>query len=279
MFPRRAIIESITPQWWENQYVGDGYRAACNHEMALRVAKNPAAFQGRISNETIDQYCRYVRNGCKGSLNNPVLASGERGQWHHDVGKKRFLLLSETDHKGVNTLPSKGHGSGTNLAGGGNKTWGRKPARSAVLTTTSKRWLSFVGLDILLSTSSMYLSGERRKEAYLVNAGAAVAAGAGAVIAESLIVSAFPLSQGVTQSYLSGLALGAGGPASWVGTLVYLLTRQAIMIGWRSHEMAQARRVERACVLSERNARLAILLCRLKDNTIRLQQIIHGAKQ
>lgn len=260
--------------FWETEFIED-YRGSMNRHMARLVAKNPEKYRGVLSTDTIDQYVSWAKNG-KGPLNNPVLANGEICEYHHDVGSKRILVLSKNEHRGLDTLPSKGHGSGTDFAGGGNMTWGQRQPFDKVLGTTAARWGGVAGFDLVATTLVLTMSGCKDKSQYIANAGSVLAAALAATMSESLMTLAFPLSAGVTQGWIGLVALGTGGPAAWIASGVYLATRQAIMYVWDKRQLEQAARVEDACRQAERNERLWALQHRFDQNTETLKSIVSG---
>ena len=126
---------------------------------------------------------------------------------------------------------------------------------------------------------ALSISGCKDNSQYIANAGSVAAAWLAASLSESLVVNAYPLSGGVTSRWAGQIAIGAGGPASWIATGVYLVTRMAIMYGWKEYQLAQAAKIERACKKAERTERLLLLDQHLSQNSIRLQNIVKGLPQ
>lgn len=257
----------------EVKFVGKGYKRAMQEDLASRVAKNPKQFENVFSKETIEQYVKWDKMK-SGPLNNPILKSGQRCEFHHDVGRKEFQVLPVNEHRIDKKLPSKGHGSGSNFAGGGEQVWGEKPKSPNVIKATSLRWGGVAGSDILVSSALLWMSGNRNGAEYLANVGSAGAACFAAVGSESLLVGLMPLSAGTTPTYIGGVAICSGGVASWIATGVYFIVRQAVMYGWRQYQIQQAKRIELACKKAERDERIVWLRKGLERNTESLKALI-----
>lgn len=261
--------------FWETEFVDD-YRGAMKRYVAKLVSTSPDKYTKVFSNETIEQYVNWAKNGYKSALNNPVLISGERCEFHHDVASKKMLVLTQSEHRGTQTLSSKGHGSGTNIAGGGNMTWAQKHSFSQYMEMSAVRWGSFAGIDLLSSTITLSVSGTHDKSQYIANAGSVASACLAATLSESLFCTAYPLAAGTTPAWLGFIPICSGGVATWVASGVYMLTRYAVMYGWNQHHIEQARRVEDACKKAEQKARIG-LLCGLVDyNSTELNNIVRS---
>ena len=273
----KDIILSKKVHFWENEFLED-YRGAMNRYAARLVAGNPEQYESVFSKDTIEQYVEWAKNG-KGALNNPVLRNGEVVEWHHDVRSKRILGLSKSEHRINQTLPSKGHGSGTNIAGGGNLTWANKRPFGEIIGPTAARWGGIAGLDLVSSSLALSLSGCRDKNQYIANTGSIAAAWLAATLSESLMVYAFPLSAGATSQWVGRVAIGSGGPASWIATGIYFATRYLVLCGWDEYQLAQAAKVEQACKRAERDERILILTRNMAENTEKLLQIVTGVPQ
>ena len=254
------------------------YRPAMNKYIAKLVAAEPERYKGTFSDETIQQYVNWAKNG-KGALNNPVLADGSKTAIHHDVAHKQLQLMTKTEHVGTQSLPSKGHGSGTNFSGGGELSWARRQSFPQYLKTAAARWGGIAGFDLLISTAGLATTETNDKNQYVVNTGSVAAAYLSATISESLFCNAFPAAVGTTPAWAGFIPMLSGGVASWVASGVYFITRQAIMYGWNQHQLAQARRIEESCKIAEKRTRLSILGESVEYNSETLNNIVRSVCQ
>lgn len=263
--------------FWENDFAKN-YQRAMDKWLAKEIAKDPEKYRGVFSDETIKLYAESAKTG-KSVPDRKLLklANGDDFEFHHDVASKKILVLSQTEHRGQETLPSMGHGSGTKLAGGGNATWGKRTPFGEVVKVSSVRWGGMAGSDLIASSLALAMGGVKDKDRYIANAGSVGAAFLAATMSESLMVAAFPLSAGTTPIWLGILGVSSGGPAAWVATGVYFGARAAVMYGWNEYQLAQARRIEDACREAERATRVWLLTQSLAQNMQILESIVSGA--
>ena len=163
---------------------------------------------------------------------------------------------------------------------GGNKIWGYKYAENANPTQeilyTAQRWGKFAALDFALSSVALAVEGEKDWKTYAVNAAASATAGSVAWGLESLLITSFPLLQGSTPLFIGGVAVNLGGPASWIATGSFILTKYAIMAGWKHYQLEMAKEVEERCKEGEKMARFNMLKKHAEQNTAQLQAILHS---
>ena len=271
-FPNGSVIMTKKVHFWEHDFEID-YRRAMQKYVSEEVARNPEYYRGKFLDEYIDRCVSSVKNG-EYVRTNPIAANGDMCEFNHCVGAKKFEVLSYKDHRMRDTIPSKGHGSGTRFAGGGDMTWQRTPDVHKVWSASAARWGSVAGIDLVLSSAALIAAETRNKNDYIVNAGSVAAAYLSATITESVLVNAFSLSAGTTPAWFGPFSVGVGGVASWLATGVYFTVRSAVMYGWREYQLEQARRVECACRLSERKMRQMIFAEAIRDNSDKLMCII-----
>ena len=198
------------------------------------------------------------------SWNNPKLTDGTELVWHH--GKKGYELRPKFEHQ------SKPHT-------GGAKTWGYKyaeaskriPYREIILT--AQRWGKFVALDLALSTFGLALSGAQKPEPYLINLVASTTAGCVAWGVESLIITAYPLTQGSTPLFLGECMINIGGPAVWIASGMFFLSKYAIIAGWNKYQVHLATIIEQQCKRAEKKARFLILKDDIRKNNEKLKSL------
>lgn len=272
----KNIVLTKKIHFWETEFIDD-YNGAMKRYIAKQISTNPDKYAKVFSNETIEQYVNWAKNGT-GALNNPVLANGERTEIHHGATKK-LELVTVKEHRGTQTLPSKGHGSGTSFAGGGESLWGSRLSFEQYLKTSAIRWGGIAGFDLLASSASLAISGTADKSQYVANAGSVSAAYLTATISESLFCSAFPAAVGTPPTWSGFIQILSGGVASWVASGVYFITRQAIMYGWNQHQLAQAKRIEESCKIAEKRTRLCILGESVQYNSETLNNIVRSVCQ
>lgn len=272
----KNVVLTKKIHFWETEFIDD-YNGAMKRYIAKQISTNPDKYTKVFSNETIEQYVNWAKNGT-GPLNNPVLANGAKTEIHHGATKKVELLTVE-EHRLTQTMPSKGHGSGTNFAGGGEQIWGSRLSFEQCLKTSAIRWGGIAGFDLLASSASLAISGTADKSQYVANAGSVSAAYLTATISESLFCSAFPAAVGTTPAWAGFIPILSGGVASWVASGVYFITRQAIMYGWNQHQLAQAKRIEESCKIAEKRTRLCILGESVQYNSKTLNNIVRSVCQ
>ena len=165
---------------------------------------------------------------------------------------------------------------------GGAKTYGYKyaeasrqiPNREVILT--AQRWGKFAAIDFALSSMALVIEGEDDWKTYAVNAAASTTAGAVAWSVESLLITSFPLLQGSTPVFLGGAAVNLGGPAAWIATGSFILTKYAVMAGWKKYQLEMANAVEERCQEAEKMARFKLLKKQADQNTAQLQDILNS---
>lgn len=196
----------------------------------------------------------------------PRLKSGEVCVWHHDV-KKQYQLVRASEHGRLRHT-------------GGNTIWGNKFAKSVSpgmkLLTTAFRWTQFSALDFAVSSSFLWLSGERELSHYLVEAGGSVAAGTLAWGTESILVCALPNSAGSAPYIVGGIPFLGGGVATWVATGVFIASKELVGWAWNEYQKREAERVERLCREAEREYRLALLKQSIERNTQALTNLLNN---
>lgn len=277
-YPADAVILKKRVHFWEKEFAStsqnpDGYRKAMQRFVSQDVAKRPEFYKGKFSDEYIEK-CVLKVNAGSYVKTNPITASGEMCEFHHNVATKEIAVISQRNHRLVDSLPSKGHGSGTKFAGGGDLTWAQVPLKRNVWASTALRWSGMAGVDLLLSSAAMFSSNARNKNDYIVNAGSVTAAYLSATVTESLIVNAFSLSAGTTPAWFGRIAVGAGGFASWIASGVYFAMRTAVMYGWKMYQLEQAIRVEKACRASETALRRSSISAAIQENSRILEEIV-----
>jgi len=271
-FPNGSVIMTKKVHFWEREFEIN-YRQAMQKWVSKEVAHNPEYYRGRYSNEYIEKCVSSVKNG--GYVRtNPIDVNGVMCEFHHCVGTKKIEVLSYKDHRMRDTISSKGHGSGSKFAGGGDMTWQQKPNIGKVWSASAARWVSAAGIDLVLSSAALIAAETRDKNDYIVNAGSVAAAYLSATITESVMVNAFSLSAGTTPAWFGSFFVGIGGVASWLASGVYFVVRSAVMYGWSEYQREQARRVENACRLSEQRMRQLVFAEAIQDNSDKLMCLI-----
>ena len=192
------------------------------------------------------------------SFKNPILKDGTKLEWHHD--KNGYVLIPESEHGRLRHT-------------GGAKTWGYKYAEEAQripnreIILTAQRWGQFVALELAFSIIGLAASGEKSPKTYAVNTAASATAGFLAWGVESLIITAYPLTQGSTPLFISGCMVNIGGPACWIASGVFFLSKYAIMSGWNAYQIHMALEVENACRMGEKQARFMLLKKNIAQNS------------
>lgn len=192
------------------------------------------------------------------SWKNPVLKDGTKLEWHH--GKNGYELRPQPEHHSLEHV-------------GGAKTWGYKYAEAAQrlpnreIILTAQRWGKFAALELAFSTIGLAATGETSPEAYIVNTTASATAGFLAWGVESLIITAYPLTQGSTPLFIGGCMVNIGGPASWIASGVFFLSKYAIMSGWKAYQVHVAMEVEQRCRDGEKQVRFMLLKKNIKQNS------------
>ena len=271
-FPNGTVLMTKRVHFWEREFEID-YRSAMQKYVSRQVASDPEYYRGIFSDEYIDRCISRVKDG-KYVKTNPIAANGDMCEFNHCVGSKKFEVLTYKEHKMKDTLPSKGHGSGTKFAGGGDMTWQQTPKTGKIWASSASRWGGIAGIDIILSSAALIASETKDKNDYIVNAGSVAAAYLSATITESMMVKAFSLSAGTTPAWFGSVSIGMGGVASWLASGVYFVMRSAVMYGWKRYQLQQAIRVENACRVSEQAVRRKLLSDSLHDNSDKLMRII-----
>ena len=191
------------------------------------------------------------------SWNNPKLIDGTELQWHH--GKNGYELRPKPEHQ---SLPHEG----------GAKTWGYKYAEAAQripnreIILTAQRWGKFAAMELAFSTIGLVVAGETSPETYIMNTTASATAGFLAWGIESLIISTYPLTQGGTPLFIGSLPINIGGPACWIASGVFFLSKYAIMAGWKSYQIHVAMEVEKRCQEGEKKVRFILLKKQIRHN-------------
>lgn len=260
-FPKFNPLLSYKLNFWETALAQtEQYRKA----MLKIWAEDIANSQGVFDKATIDLYKSYLRGEIGAdSLKNPVLKSGEKTYVHH--ARDVYELVAESEHKRPHT--------------GGNTIWGNKYAKASAklpnreIILTAQRWGKFVALDMAFSTIGLAAAGEPNWQTYAVNAAASTTAGFVAWGIESLLITAFPLTQGGTPIFFAGLAINLGGPASWIASGSFMLVKYAVMTGWKQYQIKEALAVENSCKKAEKNARFRMLKRQCNQNTAKLQAL------
>ena len=258
-FPRfKNIVIKRDLSFWETKLAQTRYYARyLNREFKSYILEHPEQFHP----DTIRDYMA----GLTGR--NPKLADGTLLQWHH--GKDGYELVPVTEHGKTS------HIGGANTYGYKIAEASRKiPFRKTMLAV--QRWGQFVAIDIALSSTALAIDQEKDWKTYAVNAAASTTAGAVAWGIESLLVSSFPLLQGSTPLFVGGVAVNLGGPASWIATGSFILTKYAIMTGWKQYQLEMARRVEERCQEAEKMVRFKMLKKQADQNTAQLQAILQS---
>lgn len=257
-FPKFTPIYKRDLSFWETEFAQSSYyREMFNYKMRQYVVDNPNLFDS----ETVSNYL-------KGDYRkNPVLADGTNTRIHH--GKDGYELVRADEHTATPHV-------------GGNKIWGYKYAEEArrmpnrEIILTAQRWGKFAAIDFALSSVALAIEGENDWKTYAVNAGASATAGAVAWGIESLLITSFPLLQGSTPIFIGSLTINLGGPASWIATGSFILTKYAIMAGWEELQTEMANAVEERCKEGEKMARFNLLKRQANRNTAQLREIIES---
>ena len=261
-FPKFNPLLSYKLNFWETTLAQtEYYRKAMLKIWAEDIANRSDVFD----KATIDLYKSYLRGEVGAdSLKNPILKSGEATKVHH--ARDGYELIAESEHKLSHT--------------GGAKTYGYKYAKASAklpnreIILTAHRWGKFVALDMAFSTIGLAASGESNWQTYAINAAASTTAGFIAWGIESLLITAFPLTQGGTPMFIGGCAINLGGPASWIATGSFILIKYAVMTGWKQYQIQEALAVEMRCKQAEKNARFRILKRQSEQNTEKLQSFL-----
>jgi len=255
-YPKLDAIVRRDLRFWETSLAQSKYyREMFNYDIRQFVINNPELF----SAETVSNYI-------KGDIRkNPVLADGTQTRVHH---ARTGLELVRADEHSANPHT------------GGNKIWGYKYAEKANHTQeilyTAQRWGYFTAIDFALSSVALAIEGEDDWKTYAVNAAASTTAGAVAWGIESLLITSFPLLQGTTPMFIGNAMINLGGPASWIATGSFILTKYAIMAGWNKIQSDMAKEVEDRCQEAEKTARFNILKRKAEQNTMQLQAILQS---
>lgn len=234
------------------------YARILNKKFKSYILQHPEKF----SAETIADYSQGFTN------RNPKTIEGISLEWHHD-GKHRFLLVEQGEH---HSLPHVG----------GNKIWGSKYAKNISrvpnLETvwTARRWAKFSALELAWSSVALMTSHDKDYRTYTVNALASISSGFLAWGIESLTIKSFPLTIGTTPYFINMLPVNIGGPASWIATGIFMLTKTAIMTGWKEYQLMEALEIEKSCQYAEHFALVSKLKTAGKNNSEVLLQIIAG---
>lgn len=255
-FPVFHAVVKRDLSFWETELAQARYYARyLNKEIKSYILEHPEQFHP----ETIRDYSAGYFS------RNPKLADGTVLQWHH--GKDAYELVPVTEHGKLSHV-------------GGNQVWGYKYAESKMLPReaimTAQRWGRFAAIDLALSSVALAVEGEKDWKTYTVNAAASATAGAVAWGIESLLISSFPLLQGTTPVFIGGIAVNLGGPASWIATGSFVLTKYAIMAGWRQYQFEMAKKVEERCQEAEKMVRFKMLKKQADQNTAQLQAILQS---
>lgn len=255
-YPKLDAIVRRDLHFWETAMAQSKYyREMFNYDIREFVINNPEKF----SSETVSNYLR-------GDIRkNPVLADGSETRVHH--ARQGFELVRADEHT-------------ANPHTGGNKIWGYKYAEKAnpnqEILYTAQRWGYFAAIDFALSSVALAIEGEDDWKTYAVNAAASTTAGAVAWGVESLLISSFPLLQGTTPMFIGNAMINLGGPASWIATGSFILTKYAIMAGWEKIQIDMANAVEERCQKSEKQVRFNMLKEQANRNTVQLQEILES---
>ena len=256
-FPQfKNVVIKRDLRFWETKLAQTRYYARyLNREFKSYILEHPDQFHP----DTIRDYAKGLTS------RNPKLADGTPLQWHH--GKDGYELVPVTEH---GKTP---HIGGANTYGYKIAEASRKiPHREMILT--AQRWGKFAALDLALSSAALAVEGEKDWKTYTVNAAASATAGAVAWGLESLLVTSFPLLQGSTPIFVGGMAINLGGPASWIATGSFILTKYAIMAGWKQYQLEMAKEVEERCQEAEKTVRFNMLKKQAEQNTAQLQALL-----
>lgn len=253
-YPKLDAIAKRDLRFWETSMAQSKYyREMFNYDIRQFVINNPEKF----SPETVSNYL-------KGDIRkNPVLADGTETRVHH--ARSGFELVRADEHT-------------ANPHTGGNKIWGYKYSKNAnpsqEMLYTAQRWGYFAAIDFALSSVALAIEGEDDWKTYAVNATASATAGAVAWGIESILISSYPLLQGSTPMFIGNAMINLGGPASWIATGSFIITKYAIMAGWKKYQMEMANAVEERCRESEKQVRFKLLKKQADQNTVQLQEIL-----
>ena len=239
-----------------------GYARYLNKHFKPYILQHPEKF----SAETIADYSKGL------TKRNPKTIDGKPLEYHHDGGH-RFLLVEQEEH---HSLPHVG----------GNKTWGPEYARASTreglislnreTILTARRWAQFSAIELAWSSIALMRSHERNYQTYVVNALASTGSGFLAWSIESLTIKALPLTVGTTPYFVTVLPVNMGGPASWIATGIFILTKSTVMTGWKKYQLMQALEVEKSCQYAEHLVLVSALKKAGHDNSERLLQIINN---
>ncbi len=89
-----------------------------------------------------------------------------------------------------------------------------------------------------------------------------------------MLVTAYPLTQGSTPLFIGSCIINIGGPASWIASGVFFLSKYAIMAGWNAYQVRVAMEVEERCKQGEKQVRFTLLKKQIKQNSDTLFKII-----
>lgn len=261
-FPEfKNIIIERKLQFWETRLAQTrSYTRYLNRLYKTEIISHPEIF----SAETIRDYTKGLTS------RNPRYITGEVLQWHH--GEDGYYLILESEHQGYPHT-------------GGNKIWGFKHKEAMeewlrknprrLQEITAQRWGAFVALDLVLSSASLAIQGKKDWQTYAVNTTASASAGFIAWGLESLLITSFPLMQGNTPVFILGHAINLGGPASWIASGTFFLTKYAIMTGWEKHQVQAALEVEESCRYAEKMTRFNIIKRGANYNSQKLLSLIN----
>ena len=222
----------------------------------------------KFSAETVADYAK------GGTFKNPKTIGDIPLEWHHD-GKHRFLLVEKGEH---HSLPHVG----------GNKVWGPKYADSISIEPnieivwTARRWMKFSAMELVWSNIALMSSHEKDHRTYAVNALASASSGFLAWSVESLTIKSFPLTIGATPYFIKLpmnmgiLPMNVGGPASWIATGLFIVTKSAIMAGWKKYQLMEALEIEKSCRYAEHFTLVSSLKKAGNNNSKLLLQIIEN---
>lgn len=282
-FVSRSTLRSLQGYSQQVGYTAFGYpdfckaiitRDLCFWETKLAQTKSYARYLNKIyrqyyidhpeifSKETINAY------KLGESWNNPKLIDGTELRWHH--GKNGYELVPVSKHSMQHT--------------GGAQTWGYKYAKEAQkiphreIILTAQRWGKFAALELAFSTIGLAASGESSPNTYIVNTTASATAGFLAWGVESLIITAYPLTQGSTPLFIGSCMINIGGPACWIASGVFFLSKYAIMTGWKAYQVQVALDVEQRCKIGEKQARFILLKKTITHNSDTLLALANDIK-
>lgn len=242
------------------------YARRLNRRIQSYVLQHPEKF----SAETVANYSQGW------TYYNPKTVDGTPLEWHHD-GKHRFLLVEQGEHH------SKPHV-------GGNQTWGAEYAKASAkqqvanreIILTAQRWMKFTAMELVWSNVALMTSHEKDYRTYAVNAFASAGSGFLAWSIESLAIKSFPLLVGTTPYFINlpmnmgVLPASVGGPASWMASLAFIVTKTVIMAGWKKYQVTEALEIEKSCRYAEHFVVISSLKEAGRNNSKLLLQIIEN---